>query len=244
LKGIWGSGPSDLWAVGAGGAILHFDGAVVAASTTPAGVDLADVWGTGARDVWAVGQLGTAFHFDGATWWAVQTGASADLHAVFAPAPNDVWVGGDAGTLLHGDGARFAAAAVPGADATLQVFDLHGTGPHDVWLTGSSAAGPVVAHFDGGAWSALRVLAGHNAGAPGTRVWALAPNDVWVLTRYAVAGAFDTWHFDGTSWTERIGAPTADTWMFPRPGKGASFALGPTDRWWVGDFGGWEHLVP
>lgn len=246
LRGIWAAGPNEAWAVGSEGTILHVGGAGdggAVASMAPLPVDLADVFGRSSQDVWAVGRWGTAFHFDGGRWSTVTTGARADLHAVFDAGPSDVWLGGDGGTLLHGNGQTFAASAPTNADSTLDVTDIHGTAPNDVWLTGGNAAGAVVAHFDGNAWSPLRILAGANASAPGARVWAVAPNDVWVLTRYAVAGAFDYWHFDGATWTERVGAPSSESWMFPRPGQGSGFALSPDARWWAGDFGAIERQL-
>src|SRR6185436_15168757 len=60
LYGVWGSGPSDVWAVGDVGTILHWDGSAwwkVPSGTTH---DLRGVWGSGPSDVWAVGAPGNS----------------------------------------------------------------------------------------------------------------------------------------------------------------------------------------
>jgi hypothetical protein len=59
---VWGSGPSDVWAVGnpifaKDEAIFHYDGSSWTKSPTPKdSMVLYDVWGSGANDVWAVGK--------------------------------------------------------------------------------------------------------------------------------------------------------------------------------------------
>src|SRR5260370_592420 len=70
LAGVWGSGPSDVWAVGGIGTIstiLHWDGS--AWTSIPSGTTdrFLGVWGSGASDVWAVGAGGTIRHWDGCT---------------------------------------------------------------------------------------------------------------------------------------------------------------------------------
>jgi hypothetical protein len=50
LVAVWGSGPSDVWAVGTLGAIVHFDGRSWSASKSGSTKNLSGVAGTG-RDV-------------------------------------------------------------------------------------------------------------------------------------------------------------------------------------------------
>src|SRR5439155_24543276 len=61
LYGVWGSGPSDVFTVGKGGVILHWDG--ISWVTEPSGstADLRAVWGDGG-EVFAVGAGGTILH--------------------------------------------------------------------------------------------------------------------------------------------------------------------------------------
>lgn len=59
LFGVWGSGSSDVWAVGLGGTILHWNGSAWARLMSVTSSDLYGVWGSGTSDVWAVGYPGT-----------------------------------------------------------------------------------------------------------------------------------------------------------------------------------------
>jgi hypothetical protein len=67
LIGVWGSGPSDVWAVGydisINGTIEHWDGSAWSTVPNPTSSVLHAVWGSGPRDVWAVGLNGTIVHY-------------------------------------------------------------------------------------------------------------------------------------------------------------------------------------
>lgn len=68
LRGVFGFGPDDVWAVGEASTVLHWDGAVWTKLATPFD-DASDrpmlhaVWGSSPSDVWIVGD-GTVLHFD------------------------------------------------------------------------------------------------------------------------------------------------------------------------------------
>jgi hypothetical protein len=75
---VWGSGPSDVFAVGDLGVILHYDGTAwhpMASGTTRV---LLEVWGRSAHDVYASGRGGVMLHFDGSGWTPVE-GAPFDV---------------------------------------------------------------------------------------------------------------------------------------------------------------------
>jgi hypothetical protein len=160
LTGVWGSSPSDMWAVARAGTVLHFDGTAVTALPSGVSVDLVDVWGTGPNDVWIVGDAGTALHFDGTALTKVATGTAANLLAVFTAAHNDVWMGGQASTLLHFDGTTVAPVSLgQSSGSALAVLDLHGLSSSDIWLSGGGDSGNgsfqppgFTAHFDGSTW--------------------------------------------------------------------------------------------
>jgi hypothetical protein len=91
--GIWGSSPSDMWAVGgdsdaSGGFAWRLQGdAWVAEPSVPADVPMtAAIWkayGSSATDVWLVGSSGVALHWDGATLTQGDTGVGSSLFTVF-----------------------------------------------------------------------------------------------------------------------------------------------------------------
>src|SRR5207249_3521080 len=100
LRGVWGSGPGDAWAVGAG-TIVHWNGKAWPYIAWPHSGDsnsvLYGVWGSAASDVWAVGGVadvtprGLLVHFDGSAWSSV-SGVSlpAVLYGVWGRSAADV----------------------------------------------------------------------------------------------------------------------------------------------------------
>lgn len=89
LRGVWASGPTDLWAVGAAGVVLHANTASGSADwqAVPVGTseNLNDVYGTGPNDVWVVGEKGVIKHWNGSVW---STEASATTEMLLG-----VWTG-------------------------------------------------------------------------------------------------------------------------------------------------------
>lgn len=59
LYGVWGSSPSDVWAVGLGGEIFHWNGSEWLRNESGTTERLRGIWGSGASDLWAVGASGT-----------------------------------------------------------------------------------------------------------------------------------------------------------------------------------------
>ncbi len=58
LFGVWGSGPADVFTVGAYGRILHYDGVSWTAQESGAARYLYAVWGSAGTHVFAVGDGG------------------------------------------------------------------------------------------------------------------------------------------------------------------------------------------
>ena len=250
LFGVFGDAPTDMWAAGNAGTVVHYDGHATSTVPGATSANLRDLWGTGPGDIWAVGDAGTVVHFDGHAFTPVSAGTTVDLKAVFTAQPDDVWIGGDGGTLLHGGGAGFSPVAVSGLVPGTTVYDLHGIAANDLWLSGGGSVGsPVsegfVAHFDGAAWSPVEVLTvpSFNISQTVYRIWELAPNDVWAnIGQLSLRGGGPKvfWHFDGSTWTSEVIDPAMpampDPFVFPN-GIDASFVFGPHDRWRA-DFGG------
>jgi hypothetical protein len=62
---------SDVYAVGAGGTILHFDGSSWSKQTTPTTASLTRVWGMGPTRVYATDDASVLLRYDGVSWRAV-----------------------------------------------------------------------------------------------------------------------------------------------------------------------------
>jgi len=101
LRAFWGSGASDLWAVGDFGTILHWDGSAWASVSSGTTNWLWGIWGSGASDVWAVGFSGIILHWDGSAWTSVPSGTTNPLYGVWGSGESDVWAVGGGGTILE-----------------------------------------------------------------------------------------------------------------------------------------------
>ncbi len=159
LFGVWGSSPTDVWAVGGDpfgmddtDLILHYDGTewTVASVPMPEGVAFFKVWGAAADDVWVVGQRGQIVHFDGAAWSRVASPTTSPLFTVSGNASGEVWaVGGPSAVILRYEGGAWVDVPLPGPASVLngvavspagevQVVGSRGTkwwlGTDGVWL--------------------------------------------------------------------------------------------------------------
>ena len=98
----------DVWAVGAGGTILHYDGSDWYNQSNPdlTTNNIYSVSATSSSDVWAVGERGLILHY-GEAGWEDQSEpglTSLDLHDVTTAGVNGsscAWAVGDHGTVVH-----------------------------------------------------------------------------------------------------------------------------------------------
>jgi len=111
LNGVWGSGPSDVYAVGDNGTVLHYDGNVDGdwtAVTTPADASapVNGVWGSGPGDVYLLAASGLDLvHWDGTSWRTVSSFSRHGdiwMYAIWGTGSYNIYTGGDLGTILHG----------------------------------------------------------------------------------------------------------------------------------------------
>jgi hypothetical protein len=103
LRGVWGTSPTDIFAVGEAGVILRFDGIRWYAMESPTQKALRGVIGTGPTDVFAVGEDGLLLHFDGAQWTEVTSPSNRLLiQAWGAPGATALYAVGAVTTVLRG----------------------------------------------------------------------------------------------------------------------------------------------
>src|SRR5919106_1772367 len=102
LYGIWGSSASDIWAVGASGTILHWNGSAWSSVTSGTKAGLNAVWGSGPSDVWTVGSGGIILHWNGSAWSSEPSGTTDGLRGVWGSSATEVWAvgGGSAGRAI------------------------------------------------------------------------------------------------------------------------------------------------
>jgi hypothetical protein len=198
---------------------------------------LNDIYAVAANDVWAVGasQITNTddvlvLHWDGANWNQVPApghGANPNyeyerLDAIWAAAPNAVWAGGsyyDSSVvrsqmhLLFWNGTEWTVKLSPDVEpdqvGSGSISGIHGTGPNDVWVVGST-----ILHWDGSSWTEYPTPDNYVL----DEVWARATDDVWVV---GTAGFYNedddsgadtlVLHWDGTNWS-RMASPNHSTW--------------------------------
>jgi hypothetical protein len=101
-RGVWGSSPSDVFAVGKFGRIRHFDGTTWTEMESGTDKFLFGVWGTSPSDVYAVGEGGTILHYDGASWSPMESGTEIELWEIWGISSGDVFVVSRHGLVLRG----------------------------------------------------------------------------------------------------------------------------------------------
>ncbi len=192
FAGVGGSGDSDVWAVGYGGVIMHFDGSAWSAQPSGTTVYLSSVSAISASDAWAVGD-GVSLHFDGTRWSIVPLPMPALLTRVLALSPTEVWAVGTGGLILRWDGRAWIVVPSGTTDHIGDIGGVHG----NLWAASMGGA----LHFDGNKWSKV-------ASAPGAAQTVLvrSATDIWF-------GAATVLHGDGTRWTNEPTGIASPAWV-------------------------------
>ena len=144
LYDVWGTSPCDVFAVGAAGAILHYDGLAWSPMTSGTGNWLNGVWGTAHNDVFAVGYGGTILHYNGTAWSLMTSGTANELFGVWGSSHSDVFAVGVSGTILHYNGTAWSAMPVTG-----NLYSVWGSSFNNVFAVGAER---FAIHYDGTAW--------------------------------------------------------------------------------------------
>jgi len=182
LNAIWGTGPSDVYAVGEE-VVLHFDGSAWSKKPAPTAkqlqkVTFLGVWGSGPSDVYAVGWHRKSgrmvMHYDGKAWAEQKTDAKK-MRTLY-----DVWSSGSdafiVGTrvALEGGGGSWSAWGLPAVD----LFGVWGKSASNVMAVG--ARGQIYA-YDGaveavsrGATATLEAATSDGSGT----VWAVGEKGI------------------------------------------------------------------
>jgi len=179
---VFGTGPSDVWAVSQMNSLLHWDGAAWSMqpmdTNNPYSYGLAQgSWKSAADDVWVVGSYGVIEHWNGSAWSSFDVGGPiTGWNGVWGSGADDVWAAGNRsdngyGMIAHWDGTAWSSAQV-GQDPFYSVW---GSGPNDVWAFG---LGLTSVHWNGSAWSTVpidpNILEIWSA-------WGSSLNDVWAV---------------------------------------------------------------
>jgi hypothetical protein len=227
LDGVWGSSPSDVFAVGSDGTILHFDGAVWSGMTSGSTANLVGVFGASPSDVVVVGNDWAALHYDGVSWSAMTTMDAPGwaLNGVWGSADTDIFAVGlegsqyplGLGVIAHYDGVSWSAMDA-GTAAPSCLNAVWGSSHSDVFAVGCAevdeeswdiCTSSAILHYDGASWSAIS--------QPGLwllAVWGTSPSDVFTggCGNYLDQDNCEILHYDGNSWSA-MNIPSSAIWL-------------------------------
>lgn len=182
LYDVWGSGPSEVYAVG-GKELVRYDGKQWVAMPLPSGLtqSLSTLWGPGKGDL-----------FVGGSYAASSTANGGVVHR---------YNGGKWTTQKFWTTANEGVASITGTGKT----DVTAVG----WeAAGSFASYWQVHRFDGTAWKSSNIKAQPQAGQL-TRAWAVSSTDLWATGSDCTdaSGVCKplVQHYDGTTWTDMSG---------------------------------------
>jgi len=250
LVSVWGSSPSDVFAVGPGPydietGIVHYNGDTWSQmSLFVDAYQLSGVWGSSSSDVFAVGNgyaitpnggysTGPAvFHYDGASWSFPSmpiSGPLPGLSGVWGASPSDVFaVGGNydasGAPIYHYDGVSWSR--MPN-DFQTSLSAVWGASHTDV-----IAAGGLILHYDGATWSEMTNPNNYIASA----VWGSSPSDVYGINGSGISTVII--HYDGASWSQMQGRI-----FWPSGGLMGVWGSSATDVFAVGGGGVIEHYA-
>ena len=196
LEAVWGTSPTDAWAVGRSGIALRWNGTEWARTPSSVTALLSGLWGDAADRYYAAGAGGSLVAWDGTAWTSVVSATAENLRSVYARTNNDVWAVGAKGTVMRFNGLGWGKApvqGVPDADGveqpiTEELLAVWAASSTDAWAVGE---GGRMLRWDGTRWNIVETewktaLRG---------IYGLADNDLW-----AVGTAGHILHFNGEEW--------------------------------------------
>ena len=162
LFDVWGSSSDDVFAVGWGGEILHYNGATwsVVSEDAQDVAFLHSVTGTSASSVFAVGRTndlnGLVMNYDGAVWRSSTIPSTEELYGVYAESMTAAFAVGSLGSIFQYDGTSWKSMPSPTDEA---LFCVWGFGSSDVYAAGWDGS---LIHFDGTSWRRLLISTNRN----------------------------------------------------------------------------------
>jgi hypothetical protein len=204
LFGVWGTSATNVYAVGDGGTIIHYDGdgdndtvpdnRWDAPMATSVATNFYAIWGASATNIYSVGQAGVVLNFDGINWTdlsAIVPGA-ADIFGVWGTSANDVFITDVLGLIYHGAGPAWTVQFTLAGNTFRGIW---GSASDDVFTVDATAGR--IYHFNGAAWDTTPMGTAANGL---TNIWGSSASDV-----YAIGFNGTVVHYDGSNWSPVTG---------------------------------------
>jgi hypothetical protein len=265
LTAVWGSAKNDVWAVGSGGTIIHYDGTAWTPTPTNLKHTFQAVWGSSATDVWAVATSdvilrSNGFAANGATSWkrvtpAVEDGQGRPVFALWGPPGGDVRMGGYSFGLeippdIFTSGNQFASrkladggVAWTGIEGAATIKGMWGSSADDVWIVADNS--DRVSWQLGYTAHGTRATGGGDAGARDLTWKQVDSQASVVLDAVWGSSAGDVWAVGDKGTIRHITAGQPQWQIVASPTTDALHAIwgsSANDAWAVGDFGTILHF--
>lgn len=263
LKAIWGSSKNDVWAVGSGGAVTHYDGSDW--SLVPTGVKntFVTVWGSGPNDVYTLSDSEMVLHANGysaagTTWTSIPTPASGaykcPAYTIYGTSASDVRIGARSHNLLNMgnySGDMFLRRELEDggvawqsvAGAAFYVRGFWASSPSDYWMIADNSISATYerAKIMHGVPNPDPADAAVDAAYIDPMVWTAIDSQAnVVLDAIWGSSASDVWVVGGAG-TVRHKTPSDGRWMPVEVPTTSNlhgvWGSGPNDIWFIGDAG-------
>ncbi len=195
LESVWGSSATDVYAVGASGTVLHFDGTSWDSVVTGASPlhDFYDVHCFSADEVYAVGQPNVIYHYDGSAWATRSAGTSQALYSIWGPSRDEYFGVGSGMTIVRCGPTNCSEMSHSMGSTFLDV--VYGFSSLNAYAGGNSET---VAHYNGSSW--VVILSGV-ATVQITGIWGSSGTDVYFAGGDNNSGTGLIHHYDTVTWT-------------------------------------------
>ncbi|MBN2108844.1 MAG: hypothetical protein JW832_15565 [Deltaproteobacteria bacterium] len=139
LNGIWGSSGSDVFAVGDGGVVVHYDGSAWSPMSSGTTATLRGVWGSSGSDVFAVGGSGVIVHYDGSSWSSMTSNTTVSLNGISGFGASVAYAVGDTGLGVYYNGSTWNPGNVSsGGTVTANMNGIWHSAPDEHIAVGAS----------------------------------------------------------------------------------------------------------
>ncbi|MBA4368023.1 MAG: hypothetical protein C0403_10360 [Desulfobacterium sp.] len=230
LYSIWGNSPENMFAVGASGTILHYNGAAWSKMTSGTTYTLKGVWGSSGNDVYAVGANATVLHYDGSVWSKIKIGTTYHLQSVWGSSANDVFIVGNYGfdnKIYHYNGTAWSMISGGYAGTLGRIWGFSET---DVFVVGTSGR---IYRYDGVSWTQMAKKTSYNI----ADIWGSSGNDL-----YAVGDSSTILHYNGINWIVQQTMKPGSLYGIGGSSRSNIFALGSSGQILFNDGSQWTSM--
>jgi PKD repeat protein len=187
LYGIWGTSPSNIYAVGQDGAILHYDGTAWTAETSGTTEKLNAVWGLSETNIYVVGENGTLLHKTaaGTTWGAEplvdykdqNDFNNTDLYSVRGSSTSNIFLGSINGWFIRFDGTGWTAYDPEPPTGSSKIAGIWVFSSTNLYCTTAAGSYGRLFHYDGEKWEQQY---GGDENIALYSIWGNTPSDIYV----------------------------------------------------------------